>query len=126
MFTFGNFRPFNPGILLTNSGKLFGQGANSGLEFFNIVVVDNPTGIPLPGVSQAFVLRVVDQQFGTPLHYEDGFGSISGLTQNVTLPTALAGDVYFYTLQANGGIPPYKFNPLSRRPELASCRRGLR
>ena len=110
VYTFGNTQPNSTKLTLSHAGKLSGMETTTGADIFDVVVTDTPAGKPLPPIIRTFGILAVDQQFGTPLHFETGAKVASPLpTQNITLPVALAGDVYYYTFQGNGGHPPYLF-----------------
>lgn len=110
VYTFGNTQPNSTKLTLSRAGKLSGMETTTGADIFDVVVTDTPAGKPLPPIIRTFGILAVDQQFGTPLHFETGAKVASPLpTQNITLPVALAGDVYYYTFQGNGGHPPYLF-----------------
>ncbi|MEI6231997.1 MAG: putative Ig domain-containing protein [Planctomycetota bacterium] len=110
-FTFSQFVVGNGSLSSTGDGKVQGNVLAAGVGAFQANVFDSQVGTPPPPVSRVFNIIGVDQQFAeAPLHYEVGnpvaFGTVS---QTIQLTTAVAGDVYFYSLAPNGGTPPYKY-----------------
>src|SRR5579862_1835199 len=106
----------NTDINMSDAGKVKGALTNSGINFFEVFVHDSTVGVPLTPISQLFFLNAVDQQFGeAPLHYETGAAVAFGTTdQTIALPAGVAGEVYFFSLSANGGVPPYQFTLLEQ------------
>lgn len=115
-FHFGQFSSGSGQLTTSAEGKLVGKIPDAGVSQFQVNVTDASVGIPRPPISRLFSVVGVAQQFNeAPLHFETGglvaFGTT---TQSLALPTAVAGDSYFYSIAANGGVPPYTFTVLSQ------------
>lgn len=111
-FTFGNFPPLSEGVSITKDGRISGADGddNVGQEIFDVVVSDSPAGRPLPPTTAFFTYKVVQQEFGTPLHFETGGPiTVTGGQQDIVLPVAITGESYACTIQPNGGRPPYQY-----------------
>lgn len=110
-FTFGQFATNDNTFTVSSAGKVQGKVNAAGVSQFQVNVADPSIGIPPPPISKVFRITGVDQQFSeAPLHFETGQAVLPGTSaQTIQLSTAVAGDAYFYSIAANGGVPPYKF-----------------
>ncbi len=114
-FTFGQFSTTGGVLTSTASGKVQGNVASAGGNTFMVNVADPSVGVPQPPITGQFNITGVTQHFSEqPLHFETGAQVANGTSaQTIALPTAVAGDVYFYSLCANGGTPPYTFTVIA-------------
>ena len=101
-FLFGATSP-SDGIELTQDGVLKGTKKDATTESFDISVQDNSTNlVPSPVVTKTFTLTGVTQGFSpsVPLQF----------INDSVLPVALSSEPYTFTVQANGGAPPYSYS----------------
>jgi len=101
------------GITISDSGMLTGALTKAEQDVIEVRVKDDSSGtITQPSISQFFTLEGMDFDLNLPLEFAiDPTPNLKTEPAPIPLPggPAVAHETYAYTLQGNGGSPPYTF-----------------
>jgi len=100
VFLFGGQKPTST-FKMSDNGEISGTKTDPGAESFEVRVFDDVYRGVVPPVSKTFTITGVASQQDPNLDLQ--------FVNAATLPTAVANEQYTFTLQANGGTPPYTY-----------------
>jgi hypothetical protein len=106
VFTFGA-QPPQSSLTISESGTISGKKADVGTEFFNVNVTDGFSvgNLVMRTISPLYSLEAIEAAQSPNLALQFAVPSKGAFA----LLPALAYEPYSYTIQANGGTPPYMF-----------------
>ncbi|MCY3018116.1 MAG: putative Ig domain-containing protein [Planctomycetota bacterium] len=104
-FAFGSNKPTSD-LTLSDSGTLSGVKADLAKEIFDVKVADDINGKLVVSDTKFFTITAVESKQFPPLRLQIVTNKPGPV---IALPVAVANEPYSYTVQANGGQPPYVF-----------------